>query len=54
MDCAIAVGLLLVWVMVNFVAKSYTIKGDSMDPTLKDGEHVMVNILGYKVGDIKR
>ena len=32
---AIAVGLLLVWVMVNFVAKSYTIKGDSMDPTLK-------------------
>ena len=50
---AIAVGLLLVWVMVNFVAKSYTIKGDSMDPTLKDGEHVMVNILGYKVGDIK-
>ena len=24
-----------------------------MDPTLKDGEHVMVNILGYKVGDIK-
>lgn len=51
---AIAVGLLLVWVMVNFVAKSYTIKGDSMDPTLKDGEHVMVNILGYKVGDIKK
>ena len=46
---AIAVGLLLVWVMVNFVAKSYTIKGDSMDPTSKDGEHVMVNILGYKV-----
>ena len=39
---AIAVGLLLVWVMVNFVAKSYTIKGDSMDPTLKDGEHVML------------
>ena len=51
---AIAVGLLLVWLVVTFVAKSYTIKGDSMDPTLKDGQHVMVNILGYKVGNIKK
>lgn len=51
---AIAVGVLLVWLIVNFVAKSYTIKGDSMDPTLKDGQHVMVNILGYKVGNIKK
>jgi signal peptidase I len=25
-----------------------------MDPTLKDGQHVMVNILGYKVGNIKK
>ena len=50
---AIAV-LLLVWLVVTFVAKSYTIKGDSMDPTLKDGQHVMVNILGYKVGNIKK
>ena len=51
---AIVVGLLLVWLVVTFVAKSYTIKGDSMDPTLKDGQHVMVNILGYKVGNIKK
>ena len=54
MIVAIAVGLLLVWLVVTFVAKSYTIKGDSMDPTLKDGQHVMVNILGYKVGNIKK
>ena len=54
MIVAIAVGLLLVWLVVTFVAKFYTIKGDSMDPTLKDGQHVMVNILGYKVGNIKK
>lgn len=50
---AIVIGLVLVIFIVNFVAKSYTIKGDSMDPTLKDGEHVLVNIIGYKVGSIK-
>ena len=50
MDCCHSGRFITCMVMVNFVAKSYTIKGDSMDPTLKDGEHVMVNILGYKVG----
>ena len=54
MDCCDSCRLLLVWLVVTFVAKSYTIKGDSMDPTLKDGQHVMVNILGYKVGNIKK
>ena len=51
---AIAVGIILVILIINFVAKSYTIKGDSMNPTLKDGDHVLVNIIGYKVGTVKR
>lgn len=51
---AIAVGIILVILIINFVAKSYTIKGDSMNPTLKDGDHVLVNIIGYKVGTVKK
>ncbi|MEJ7553074.1 S26 family signal peptidase, partial [Staphylococcus hominis] len=40
---AIAIAVLLVWFIKDFVGQSYTIKGDSMDPTLKDGERVGVN-----------
>ncbi|MGP5090880.1 signal peptidase I [Staphylococcus equorum] len=50
---SIVVAVALVLLIVNFVAKPYTVKGDSMDPTLKDGERVMVNLFGYKSGDIK-
>ena len=50
---AIAVALALVILIGKFVGQPYTIKGDSMDPTLKDGERVVVNIMGYKIGDVK-
>ena len=51
---AIAVALALIFIIGKFVAKPYTIKGDSMDPTLKDGERVMVNIIGYKIGGVEK
>ena len=51
---SIVVAVALVLLIINFVAKPYTVKGDSMDPTLKDGERVIVNIFGYKFGDIKK
>ncbi|MCG7339417.1 signal peptidase I [Staphylococcus sp. ACRSN] len=51
---SIVVAVALVLLIVNFVAKPYTVKGDSMDPTLKDGERVVVNLFGYKFGDIKK
>ncbi|EES40684.1 signal peptidase I [Staphylococcus caprae M23864:W1] len=51
---AIAVALALIFAIKTFVAKPYTIKGDSMDPTLKDGERVMVNIIGYKIGGVEK
>ena len=35
---AIAVALALIFVIGKFIAKPYTIKGDSMDPTLKDSQ----------------
>lgn len=51
---AIVVALALVFLIGKFVGQPYTIKGDSMDPTLKDGERVVVNIMGYKIGDLKK
>ena len=50
---AIAVALALIFLIGKFIANPYTIKGDSMDPTLKDSQRVMVNIIGYKIGGIK-
>lgn len=51
---SIVVAVALVLLIMNFVAKPYTVMGDSMDPTLKDGERVVVNLFGYKFGDIKK
>lgn len=51
---AIVGALALVFLIGKFVGQPYTIKGDSMDPTLKDGERVVVNIMGYKIGDVKK
>lgn len=50
---AIAVALALIFLIGKFIAKPYTIKDDSMDPTLKDSQRVMVNIIGYKIGGVK-
>lgn len=50
---AISVALALIFLIGKFIAKPYTIKGDSMDPTLKDSQRVMVNIIGYKIGGVK-
>ena len=38
----------------KFIVTPYTIKGESMDPTLKDGERVAVNIIGYKTGGLEK
>ena len=51
---SIAVAVALVLLITNFVAKSYTVKGDSMDPTLKDGERVVVNMIGQKLGHLEK
>ena len=51
---AIAIALVLVLVITNFIAKSYTVRGDSMYPTLKDGEKVIVNMIGFKTGGLEK
>ena len=54
MDCCHSVAIALIAIITKFVGKSYSIKGDSMDPTLKDGERVVVNIIGYKLGGVEK
>lgn len=51
---AIIVAVALIFVIKQFLFVTYTVKGDSMDPTLKDGEKVIVNKIGYTVGKIDK
>lgn len=51
---AIGVAILIVAIIGKFIVTPYTIKGESMDPTLKDGERVVVNIIGFKTGGLEK
>ncbi len=47
----IALGISLI---LTFVAQRTIVSGNSMYPTLNDGESVLVNKLAYKFGDVER
>ena len=49
---AIVVAVVVVLLIQKFLFTTYTVSGDSMYPTLKNGEKVIVNRIGYKVSDI--
>ena len=51
---SIAVAFVILFIVGKFIVTPYTIKGESMDPTLKDGERVAVNIIGYKTGGLEK
>lgn len=51
---SIAVAFVILFIVGKFIVTPYTIKGESMDPTLKDGERVAVNIVGYKTGGLEK
>ncbi|UEX89588.1 signal peptidase I [Staphylococcus ratti] len=51
---SIGLALLIVGLLYAFVIKPYNVKGDSMDPTLKNGERVIVNKLGKTFGHLER
>jgi signal peptidase I len=46
--------LFLIIVIHSFVLEVYVVVGDSMDPTLEDHEHLLVNKLSSVVGSIDR
>ena len=53
-DCRHCRSACTLFAIKTFVANHTQLKGDSMDPTLKDGERVMVNIIGYKIGGVEK
>lgn len=50
----IASAILLAWGMVTYVVQTTYMTGESMKPTLKNGEMVFVHKLGYQWSDPKR
>ena len=50
----ILIGVILAFILTTFVATRYTVKGDSMDPTFKDKEKLIINKLSTRFHSIDR
>lgn len=46
--------ILLAWLIVQFCFQTVTVRGESMEPTYRDGENVLVNKIEYRLSDPKR
>ncbi|RDI47833.1 signal peptidase I [Falsibacillus pallidus] len=51
---AFCIGLLLFFIIRTFVFSNYVVEGKSMMPTLQDGNKLVVNKIGYDIGDFDR
>lgn len=51
---SICFALVIVLIIHLFVFNLSTVKGDSMQPTLQDGEWLFINKIGFIIGDPKR
>jgi signal peptidase I len=51
---AIAFGIALAFIIRSFFFSSYVVEGESMTPTLQDGNLLFINKIGYQFGDLKR
>ncbi|MEW9501638.1 signal peptidase I [Jeotgalibacillus marinus] len=51
---ALAIGVVIVLVVRMFLFSSYVVEGISMQPTLQDGNKLVVNKIGYQIGDPER
>lgn len=51
---AVGIGLILVVFIRAFFFSNYVVEGESMRPTLEDGNKLIVNKLGYQIGDFNR
>ncbi|MBQ8318949.1 MAG: signal peptidase I [Lachnospiraceae bacterium] len=47
-------GAILGYALITFVFQTVTVVGPSMNPTLEDGEVVIVNKLVYNIGEVER
>ena len=46
--------IIFVLLLKTYIVTPIQVNGDSMDPTLKDGDFMILNKLGYKLGNINR
>ncbi|UXR70093.1 MULTISPECIES: signal peptidase I [unclassified Staphylococcus] len=49
---SIGLALLIVGLLYTFIIRPYNVQGDSMDPTLKDGDRLIVNKIGKTLGHL--
>ncbi|RHW43589.1 signal peptidase I [Neobacillus notoginsengisoli] len=48
------VGIIIFILIRSFVFANYVVEGESMMPTLKDGNKLVVNKIGYHIGNLDR
>ncbi|MDR6124621.1 signal peptidase I [Neobacillus drentensis] len=51
---AFAIGIIIFAFIRTFFFSNYIVEGESMMPTLQDGNKLVVNKLGYQVGELNR
>ncbi|MFD1739149.1 signal peptidase I [Bacillus salitolerans] len=51
---AIGLGLILAFTVRSFFFSSYIVEGQSMSPTLQEGNLLVINKIGYQFGELKR
>ncbi len=51
---AFAVGIIIFAFIRTFFFSNYVVEGESMMPTLEDGNKLVVNKIGYQIGDLDR
>lgn len=51
---AIVIGVLIFFIIRMFLFTNYVVEGVSMEPTLHEGNKLVVNKISYRIGDIKR
>lgn len=51
---AFAIGIIIFAFIRTFFFSNYVVEGESMMPTLQDGNKLIVNKIGYQVSDLKR
>ena len=51
---AFAIGIIIFAFIRTFFFSNYVVEGESMMPTLEDGNKLVVNKIGYQIGDLDR
>lgn len=50
----IVIVLIIVWIITTFIGQKTYVKGQSMQPTLHNGDHVIINKISYRFSEPRR